>query len=948
MESITTPHWWSASRTQKETWDWKELLEESAEGFYELFRAAKVQNPSCIKFLRVCLQLAWDIIDERGNVTLVKVQEARGFFNQRICPLKPGASGEYYRMVHIDRILSFLQNSDIRLQFEKTKRGLGFYSIDKALLKTLHILPQSQALSSSELTDRHAKVALLSAWLFYLRQSVGSCFATAPAILVHTRQPERFLQDMQQILLSGSLKRVFNGKEVMVPAADDGGGADLDKPVMLTQQSLLSPGLLWSLASCSVVTLSTSFSKDIQVFASSISSLATDLLGQSDAISSRRLLRSLVCSHYGLEPLAFDEKAKNNARSSSELTLTVSLENSKSAFELCQSSLEKAYEAFYNLTDHNLLRIWEFTLASFSDTRQDFCQWSLQTSLGMNYDQPGSLAQCLYGVLQNKVEEYNQKSHEMQERCDSMSYQVQHALMRLQNANKDSEMVWLKADYQNFNSELEQLQSERDQYNQKAHAFANLYNRLLERYIELFGQYFQQVYDPQMRPVQAGQFDDTPAGFRLVFKAGRSKVASWLPIYSSQQFVDAIARFLIITEQQMLENEALNLIQDDFSHIVTLLVQHIRSREFLQSATQRMAQSLSVQVDTSSDQALERAQAAPWAYVSGGTMRSLLSHYYGTEQDANQRQSWFHDIQELWAFLIDTMRDMPANQSEMFLKDFQTPLLMHSACHAFLLLPGHPQFAPCWLSKTYPYTWIRDHYVVPVRDSYSACLMDKQAQELVLEKLNAATHIPWKFQPSYGSRLRPHEFRKECLKAMQSHWNGPSWLLKELTDQLDALLLCCLPILDKATLERRLYDFADQAALPGVNNSLFRPHIEQALAHVGPNASADEVEHIVLGALSGYYKCSYGPGLSPLLIRQEMAKFGLYVPLPIFFADTNWDHYQFAFVLNPGSDQLELWRMEPDSFRGLPMSEWKSQFSESAANMKWAIFDRPQEYGLFN
>jgi hypothetical protein len=84
--------------------------------------------------------------------------------------------------------------------------------------------------------------------------------------------------------------------------------------------------------------------------------------------------------------------------------------------------------------------------------------------------------------------------------------------------------------------------------------------------------------------------------------------------------------------------------------------------------------------------------------------------------------------------------------------------------------------------------------------------------------------------------------------------------------------------------------------------------------------------------------------LSALELRQEMARFGLCLPLPVFFADSNWDHYHFAFVLSPGTDQLEIWRLKPDTHIGYPMSDWKNQFGEKAHEYSWGIYNDPKDY----
>jgi hypothetical protein len=68
------------------------------------------------------------------------------------------------------------------------------------------------------------------------------------------------------------------------------------------------------------------------------------------------------------------------------------------------------------------------------------------------------------------------------------------------------------------------------------------------------------------------------------------------------------------------------------------------------------------------------------------------------------------------------------------------------------------------------------------------------------------------------------------------------------------------------------------------------------------------------------------------------------LPLPVFFADSNWDHYHFAFVLSPGTDQLEIWRLKPDSHMGYPMNDWKEQFHERAQENLWGLYLDPKDY----
>jgi hypothetical protein len=947
MKDFKLPCWWTDKISdQNQRGAWKIYLEEECLAFCDLFKLSELQDPSTIKYLKISMYLALDLISEQGTIDPSALSEAIEFITKRSCPLYPRSGSEYLRIQHILKILGYLKDRKICMQFEKTQKSINLSSLDQILINTLKVLPQFQFLKSTDLSDRHAKIALLSGWLVPLRQTVGSCFATAPAIVIQAHQPLIFLADIQQILSQGQLKRIVAGKEVSVPCAENPGMAELNKTITneLTYRSF---GLLWSLYRADLWSLTDDLIGDLDRLAALFKSFAQELLKNKKPITPHLLLKYYVCHSFRVTPDSFDEFLKNNYPLFQMQGLIVTESSNRSILELCNNAYILVKNNFFSLTDHSLLRIWEFTLASFSDTRQDFCQWSLQTSLGMNFEQKGSLAQCLYQILTAKVEEYNLKSKEVQEHLESMNYQVQHVAIRMQNTSGDHELIWLRSEYQTLKAEVVQLQLERDQFNQKAHAFANLFNQLLDYYIQLFGDYFQQVYDPQMCTNESYAYEDSPAGFRLVFKGGRLRANAWSLIRSSQQFIESVVRFLTITEYEMMEKAELAVIKDDFSHIVTLLVQHVRSREFLKTSIERMANSLSIKISDVDDDELEKAQAAPWAYISGGSMRSLLSHYYGKEELASQKESWFHNLQELWVFLIDTMRDMPESLLEPFLENPQQPLLMHSSNHAFSFLPMHKSFVASWNNRTYPYTWIRDHYLQPVRDCYYT-LLSPNSQKLLLKKIKEQTGLFWPSVSFHGIGLYPHDFRNECLKEIKKDASA-YWMVHDFASQIDSILIQTLPILDRSTFELRCADFCDQTELlSSIQREPFREILKEETLELSTDVAADEMLTCFYKAFRKLYSANYTHNLSPGQLLRELNRFNLCAPVPIFFADTNWDYYHFAFVLNPGSDQLELWRFEPDSFWGMPMSSWKDQFQENANTKTWAIFNRPDQYSFYS
>ena len=97
------------------------------------------------------------------------------------------------------------------------------------------------------LTEAHIRIAVLSALLTPLRQNVGSCFATAPAIFIQRQEPENLMDDLYQLLTLGKLKRVFDGVEYVVPLSPSTGIGDLRRPLIYRDdqsQVWLSPGLM--------------------------------------------------------------------------------------------------------------------------------------------------------------------------------------------------------------------------------------------------------------------------------------------------------------------------------------------------------------------------------------------------------------------------------------------------------------------------------------------------------------------------------------------------------------------------------------------------------------------------------------------------------------------------------------------------------------------------------
>lgn len=69
------------------------------------------------------------------------------------------------------------------------------------------------------LTKSHLRKAVIASLFGYLRQTVGSCFATAPCLYILKRHPDYFLEDLYLLSKKGCLQRLSHGQLIEVPMA---------------------------------------------------------------------------------------------------------------------------------------------------------------------------------------------------------------------------------------------------------------------------------------------------------------------------------------------------------------------------------------------------------------------------------------------------------------------------------------------------------------------------------------------------------------------------------------------------------------------------------------------------------------------------------------------------------------------------------------------------------
>ena len=907
-------------------------------------------------------QLAELLITDDGELDLERVLKSIDQLKKHCYSLGQNRQYDSARQKHLLNSLETLfQDKDLQKLLKTITRPYSHKIADQVLRETLY-LDANQSLS-----DATARRAVLSAWFCYLRQNVGSCFATAPAIIVQNEQAHLFFQDMKELLDTGRIKRTFGGNEYVVPLSSSSGIGEFKKQILLFASDKkklddlgYSPGLLEALETVGLIDPRISLKQRVDQVRQLIKdSLEPSLVNKTYLfLSAEELLKSIL-----MRSLEITEKDLKDYASRPKALMHTSLlmaapnrpskirgKNDACAAFYHQMNLAKT--AFNSLMENPLLKIWEFSIASFAETKPGFTRWNMYASLGFNADQPGGIADCLYQEIKFRLDQSNAKVRGFQDEYEMIYGQLKFIEGRMRNATTEKEAQWGKIEYESKRGEFRVIEELRDRENFKAGRFANLINDLLDKYDALFPRYFQEVYDPDMHEVATGPYDDSPAGFRLLYKHGRENTSQWTLIYSPQEFIEALSSFFVMTEPEIVNASDMQGLEDELSQIITRLVTHVKTDEFLISAFHRMAEAHHAPIIKDPLEHLEIIDKKPWAYISGGTMDNLISCYFRLEEKPKSIERWVENELELLVFFIDTIKQMPHSILDKYLASKELSLLIHSPTHAFTFRPGFPLIKKAVLAEEFTYTWIRDNLVRPQEHFIEFMFLDQEMMTFLLNKLIdlVPSSLRLRFQSitsNYHGRKNPPEFRRFIAEAMDNdpiinmHGGGLS------LDDLDSALFNWLPLTSRYELKNRAEKILEN--LPGLtpaHHEEISIHLDSLIQKWGDSAfiTAEQLQNICKALLCIALEQTSTEFNYPELITSAAQKLGYALGPPILFGDTNWVKDLFAFVVNPGRAELELWRVDPLGQIGAPMSAWKKWLDGSDRSRTWGIYTKPQEY----
>ena len=966
--SPTAPHFYSrmcSLLARRDLHPKENIFDIALEEFDELSRSldkTQIQESCSVRNVLKARLIAVHLIREDGEIDFERAKQLRESIKAHLYSIAPGREPDAVRDEHIVEVLDLLvKEKELSRLIKNMSRPLTNRLAEEVIRDTL-VIP-----AGVSITDVHVRRACLAAWLSTLRQSLGSCFATAPAIIIQQEQPQLFLRDLDEMMNTGRMRRTFGGVEYTVPMSTTWGNGDLKKPIVL-QKDLeandnkiwMSPGLIAALEASSVFENESSKEK-----VHKLHKLLKESLGQFVEsgpfiiTSAEEILRVLLLQHHGIRQKDIDEyvnRPKSMILGGLMLHVPHTSKHAKTKGDPCVAFLkdiEVAKTAFKTLADCALLKSWEFTLASFSEIKLEFARFNLYASLGINYDDPGGIGECIYKIISQKIEQANSYLKEQEEEYEQIAMQMRYLDQRARSASTEKEVEWMKVEYQSRQTELYNIEQLRQMAYDKASKIAALNEFLITEYDKKFRDYFQEVYDAEIHDISSNPFDDSPAGFRLIFKHGRSNPSMWTHISSVQEFVEALVSFFTITEQELSSAPQIKGIESDFSLIITQLVTHVRSDAFLESAFYRMARAHGSPLVAKPLQNLDKIEKKPWVYTSGGSMSTLVSAYYRRDEKPFEVVRWVETETELFAFLLDTLKHLPEPVTRPYLENPSKSMLIHSPTHAFLLKPGFPQFRDGWQTDMYTYSWIK-HEIVEAAQAFlrTVYVEEEMAPDIIKELLH---QVPHDFRPRFLQvfqrppfRLSIPNFHDYIVNAIRSDRGLRSSYGPILSDDtITEVLYSFLPFTQVETAKMKLHEifakiFANEKVLlERVQILLERFWKTSGEKKYISSKQLQEIANTFAALVLGTTRCSINMRKA---IIDELRKERLVLPYPTIFADTNWVKDYFAFVVSPVTQELEFWSVDSLGVQGKPVSHWKMWLNGSRRDPKWGVFSRPQEY----
>lgn len=810
------------------------------------------------------------------------------------CPgfsiLDEGFSPAYFTSARSTLAL-LLENEKALLDFNRLSLPLASKFAEDLVAATLG--------HEGKIGEKEIKAAVLSALFNPLRQSVGSCFATAPGILIQKEQVLTLLSDLTHLLTMGKMTRVGQEGEYKVPFAISFGGEFLLKMVPPHGRLFLQE----------FPPIAHAFNKiDPSI---DVASLIKKAMKKQEWMTFKELIELLAFCYFGLDP----EEIKPSAALKKEKHSPLRREGHKNAeisrkIERC-TELKRHMETLLGSYFSNpLLKAWEFTLASLADYSVGAFKGNMVVALGFDPEKKGGIGQLIYRYLEEKLKMSNHKLLEMQQEYERARQHLE-SIQALMASSQDVERIRrLKVEGESSLYHLRTCEELMDESRVESTEYSKFFQFLLEQYELLFSLYFQEVYDPELQEIKADLFEDSPAGFRLVYKYGRNEPKLWDPILDAPSYIESLKDFFRSTELSLLHSCSWEKGKEEIGLIIGDILRYIETNEFIDSAFARVRSF-----------GFSAAKKTPWSYISGGTLETLVSCYFELNKKMSGEEFTVQNPLDLSVKIIDLLKDLPTQKGEKSL------LLMQSPTHAFLIDRDLPSLKKAIHDSGFTYTWVRDEIIARGKGFYASQFLGEKEQEYLLERILRTLSFPLphaSFRGQEGSSLA--DVQTLFLRFFKN-LKLPESALKSL---IQAEMVKSLPFLSNETcfaLMHENYEMFDMSAAASFD----------AFPLFSFSEAIEVLKWCAFKKNKMQWKVDYTKEIKDLLFNK-----GFSPPPMLYFADSNWSIYHFAFCVNPVSLELEFWRASPNLKEASPMPSWLPFFGN--AEKKWKIFHKKSEY----
>jgi len=503
-------------------WGIIDLAEE--ETLHSQFAATGMQDSFAFRHLRRARIISDNLFDVKGALaedqllSLIKRMQS-----EHPPPYIKGANDNEVRKFMIRGLMQLKKKKDLRHLLHRFTMPVANRFVESLVRFSLALH------DGKNLETRDLRRSVITALLFPLRQNVGSCFATAPAILIQQEQQERLLIDLYDLIMTSGLKRTMGGVETSVPLSLSWGVGDLRKPI---------PGSLGR--------------------------------------SAEGLIVKEMCDKHHVKPEEIKRYREQRGR------------NINPRLEKVAEKIEEAKGVFLSHTDHALLKAWEFTLASFSDYKGEFYKWNLYMGLGLDPDDEGGIGRVLHERMQEELDETNKELEKLHSDYVRSVDEVRVYQTLLRQSETREKMRLRKAELETRAYHAQMCKEMFDGAQDKGQNLAGFFSFLIEEFVKQFPEYFQEIYDPEMFEIDAELYSDSPAGFRLVYKHGRRDPTLWTYIRDERSFQKCLVEFFLAIEASLIATCEWEWGKGLIEELVTLLVHHIETDIFIKTAFKRV------------------------------------------------------------------------------------------------------------------------------------------------------------------------------------------------------------------------------------------------------------------------------------------------------------------------------------------------------------------------